>query len=244
MSEQAQKKRSGVAERALIMENLYLVQIIAYKIAAHLPPHVEINDLMSAGAIGLLEAASRFDEERGVQFNTYASIRIRGAIMDELRLFDCASRGMREKINMLQSVEKELQGELGRPSTQEETAEALGITIEEFFDLEKNKEAQHPLSIDGEVLDNGSGGMHEIVADACCEDPVEATSSGEAARTVRSVINALPLKMRMVLSLYYLDGLTLKEIGDILEITESRTCQLHDEAIKKARLLLEKVMGV
>lgn len=242
--EQAQKEKSAVAEKALIAEHLQIVHIIAYKIAAHLPPHVDVRDLIGAGTIGLLEAASRFDEAKGVQFNTFASIRIRGAILDELRSLDCASRSMRGKINMLKSAEEDLQKELGRPSTQEETAEALGITIDEFFVLEKNKGAQCPLSIDEEVLDDGSGGMHGVLADSCVEDPAEVISSSEVARAVRSAIDALPLKMRMILSLYYLDGLTLKEIGGILEITESRTCQMHDEAIKKARILLEKILSV
>lgn len=242
--ERTQKKKSATAEKTLVTENLHLVRIIAHKIAVHLPPHIDVRDLIGAGTIGLLEAATRFDETKGVQFNTFASIRIRGAIVDELRSFDCASRSMREKISMLTSAEEELQKELGRPSTQEETAEALGITIEEFFDLEKNKGARCPISIDGEVLDDGSGGMHEVLADACVEDPVEAISSNEVVHAVRSAIDSLPLKMRMILSLYYLDGLTLKEIGVILEITEGRVCQMHDEAIKKARILLEKIKGV
>lgn len=242
-SERLQRKKSAAAERALIMNNLHLVEIIAYTIAVNLPPHVEINDLISAGTIGLLEAASRFDEEVGVQFNTYASIRIRGAILDELRSYDCASRSTREKINMLRSTEERLQKEFGRPSTQEEMAEALGITIEEFFVLEKNKGVQHPRSMDEEVLDDGSGGMHEILADPCFEDPVETISNSEIVRAVRNAIDTLPLKMRLVLSLYYLDGLTLYEIGEILEITEGRVCQLHDNAIKEVRPLLEKTLG-
>lgn len=227
-----------------INSNVHLVKIIAHQVAVHLPPHIEIEDLISAGTIGLLEALERFDKSKGVQFKTFASIRIRGAIMDELRTMDWMTRSMREKSNMLERAYSEVENLTGRPAETEEVAEHLDISTDELHDLLRQVSALSLFSLedmgvrgDDEALD-----ILEAIEDPEGKDPMVLARISELKAETIKAVEGLKEKERLVISLYYYDELTLKEIGKVLDITESRVCQIHSETMLKLKGRLKRIV--
>ncbi len=225
---------------ALMLEHVSLVKIIAHHIAVHLPPHIDVNDLMSAGAVGLLEAIDKFDSSRGIKFKTYASIRIRGAIMDELRGMDWMTRSMREKSNMIKRAFSEIERRTGGPAEEKDVAGFLGISVEDLRTLLGKVSACSVVNIE-DLVPDGEHRMDilECIEDPNGEDPLVMARFSELKKTMAGLIGALPEKERLIVSLYYFDELTMKEIGRVLEITESRVCQLHSQAMHrlKARMM-------
>jgi len=237
---------SSQAEKdVLIIKHLHIVEIIAKKIAMTLPPGIDIRDLEGAGTIGLLEAIERFDPSKGVQLNTYASFRIRGAILDELRSLDHVTRSMRDKINNLNAAKKKIIDEKGCVD-EDELAKALGISMEELFKAEEFAGMQAPISLDyscnSKNHEDIEEGMYAAIEDTNSKSLEEASSNEDLLNRVSEAISKLPLKQRMIISLYHFDELSLKEIADKLGITESRTCQIYKTAVERIRMDLKAVM--
>jgi RNA polymerase sigma factor for flagellar operon FliA len=227
---------------ALITETLPLIKHIAHRVATRLPASVEVRDLINAGVLGLLDAIDKYEPERNVKFKTYAEVRIRGAILDSLRNLDWAPRSLRKKSKDLERTYADLSQKLGRPATDEEVSEAMGEDLEDFHAL---VDQLHGLTIGSfENLNDGedSESFLNYYPDDGSNDPYVKFESGEITRILAHAIEDLPEKERLVLSLYYYEELTMKEIGTLLGVNESRVSQLHTKAMLRLRGKLGKVM--
>jgi len=218
----------------LILEYAPLIKYIAQKIAARLPANIELDDLISSGVIGLMDAIEKYDSSRDNKFKTYAEFRIRGAILDELRAQDWVPRSVREKAKQLERAYLKLEQQLGRQASDEEVCKVLGMTQEEFFGLLNEVRSVSLLSYDD--ISNFSKadkrtfhGLNDGGKRAA--NPLNEVTSAYLKRVIADSIRELPEKQRLVLSLYYFEDLNLKEIGKVLDVTESRVSQLHTQAI-------------
>lgn len=231
-----------IDKQNLIKQHAPLAKIIAYRLAMRLPRHIDINDLINAGIVGLIEAIDRFDPSKGVKLETFVSIRIRGAMLDELRAMDWMSRGVRQKSNQLEDVCKILEAKLGRTPTEDELCESLGMEQEEFYELLNSVNSASFLSLEDLGLNNSGKEKNilDCIADPDAKDPCEVLDLHETKEILVNAINSLPEKERLVLSLYYYEEMNLKEIGKVLNLTESRVCQLHSQAIVKLKTKLKK----
>ena len=231
------------AEReALIVETLPLIKHIAHRVATRLPSNIEMRDLINAGVLGLLDAIDKFEPERGVKFKTYAEVRIRGAILDSLRNLDWAPRSLRKKSKDLERVYAELTQKLGRPATDEEVSEALGEDLEDFHAL---IDQLHGLTIGSfENLNDSEDSENYInyYPDDGSNDPYIRFETAEITSLLAEAIDSLPEKERLVLSLYYYEEFTMKEIGALLGVNESRVSQLHTKATLRLRSKLGKAV--
>jgi len=227
---------------SLIVESLPLIKHIAHKVAMRLPSTVEMRDLVNAGVLGLLDAIDKFEPERGVKFKTYAEVRIRGAILDSLRDLDWAPRSLRKKSKDLEKIYAELGQKLGRPATDEEVSSALGENLEDFHAL---VDQLHGLTIGSfETLgesDDKSEGQINYYPDDGANDPYAKFESKEITGMLAEAIDTLPERERMVLSLYYYEEFTMKEIGTLLGVNESRVSQIHTKATLRLRGKLSKM---
>jgi RNA polymerase sigma factor for flagellar operon FliA len=206
------------------------IEKVARRLARRLPAHVEIDDLISSGVIGLMEAADRFDPSRVDRFEAFAEFRIRGAMLDDLRSRDTLSRDMRRLSNELRDATRRLEAQLGRTPDQEEIAKRLGVGVEELYARQQKLSGSSVVGIDDAGPD-----LLERTGDQSAADPFEQASRRELTERMVSGIGHLPEKMQQVLSLYYCDNLNLKEIGAVLGVTESRVCQIHGEATRRLR---------
>ena len=214
------------------------IEKVARRLARRLPAHVEIDDLISSGVIGLIEAAERFDPERVDRFEAFAEFRIRGAMLDDLRSRDTLSRDMRRLSNELREATRKLESQLGRTPDQEEIAKRLGVGVEELYARQQKLSGSSVVGIDDAGPD-----LLERTGDQTAADPFEQTSRHEMTERLVAGIGHLPEKMQQVLSLYYSENLNLKEIGAVLGVTESRVCQIHGEATKRLRDSLSDLAG-
>ena len=214
---------------ALVTRHAELVKRIAYHLAGRLPPSVDVADLIQAGMLGLLEAAANFTANRGASFETYAGIRIRGAMIDALRKLDWAPRSVHRKARAVAAAMRDIEKETGREARDAEVAERLGVPLAEYHAILQDAACCRLTSLD----DIGSGA--EAADDA---DPFGEVAAQGFRSALAQAIESLPERERLVMSLYYSDGLNLKEIGAVLKVTESRVCQLHGQALMrlKARL--------
>ena len=212
------------------------IEKVARRLARRLPAHVEIDDLISSGVIGLMEAAERFDPSRVDRFEAFAEFRIRGAMLDDLRSRDTLSRDMRRLSNELRDATRRLEAQLGRTPDQEEIAKRLGVGVEELYARQQKLSGSSVVGIDDAGPD-----LLERTGDQTAADPFEQASKHEMTERLVSRIGHLPEKMQQVLSLYYCDNLNLKEIGAVLGVTESRVCQIHGEATRRLRDSLSDV---
>jgi RNA polymerase sigma factor FliA len=235
------------AERdELILEHLPQIKYIAQRISTKLPSHVELNDLVSAGILGLLDAIEKFDPSRGVKFKTYAELRIKGAILDSLRNLDWAPRSLRKKSKDLERVYRELEQRLGRPATDKEVCEEMEISLEEFYELVDQIKGLNLGSfqeLSGPDEEKNSEPLVKYVPDAPHLDPFFIFHKSEIQNILSTAIDTLPKKERLVVSLYYFDELTMKEIGRVLGVNESRVSQLHTKAMLRLRTKLRKMNG-
>ncbi len=224
----------------LVMEYAPLIKFIAQRIAIRLPPHIEIDDLISSGVIGLMDAIDKYDPTRDIKFKTYAEFRIRGSILDELRAQDWVPRSIRDKSKMLDRTIVEMEAELGRMATDEEVAERLGMSMEEFYDLVNQVRPVSLLSIDDSTtfsnVDKKS--ILNLLEGCKFNNPYNQLNLKLVKDVITKSIEDLPERQRLVLSLYYYEDLSLKEIGMILRVTESRVSQLHAQAIARLRAKL------
>lgn len=229
----------------LIMEYAPLIKFIAQKIAVRLPSNIELDDLISSGVIGLMDAIEKYDPARDNKFKTYAEFRIRGAILDELRAQDWVPRSVRDKSKLLDRTIVSLEASLGRVATDEEVAEKLGISMEEFYDLVNQVRPVSIFSIDDAAtfsnVDRKS--ILNILEGCKLNNPFNQLSLKSIKNEVTQAIEDLPERQRLVLSLYYYEDLNLKEIGKVLRVTESRVSQLHAQAITRLKAKLSQVFG-
>jgi RNA polymerase sigma factor FliA len=208
-----------------------LVRKVAARLARRVPDHVMRDDLVSAGVVGLLESAPRFDARRG-DFEAFAEYRIKGAMLDELRQSDTLSRDMRRHLNEVRKATHRLEGELGRAPEEDEIAQALDLSLDGYRELVGKLGGNSVLSLD--ELDEQA-----VVFSDETSDPYERAVDGEMRARMATAIETLPARQRQVLWLYYYEEMSLKEIGALLGVTESRVCQVHTQATRalRARLL-------
>ncbi len=219
------------------MKYVPLVKSVVGRITARLPSHVvDREDLIHVGVIGLMSALEKYDANRNVQFETYARFRIRGAVLDEMRSRDWVPRSTRSKDNKLEAAFEKLQKKLGRSPDEEEVAEFLKMTMEEYFQLLDESRCISMISsedLPGDYLDRLS--RDKMLETVDHGNPLELLKSSELREGMKKAVNQLPEKERLVLALYYYEELTMKEIGKVLNLTESRVCQLHTQAILRLR---------
>ena len=214
---------------------LPLVKIVGGRLAVSLPPHLDKDDLLSSGFFGLMDAIDRFDIDRNIKFETYAGVRIRGAMLDYLRAKDWIPVTMRQKIRKYEQTVYRLESELGRSATDKEISEALNITLEELQTLVGQCNAATVIPLE-EYLKTDS-------PEATDANPADTAEFLELKETLAKAIDRLPEKERIVVSLYYYEELTLKEISLILHLSEARISQLHTKAIFRMRSHLARVRG-
>ena len=229
----------------LITEYLPYVKRIVHRIAVHLPSTVDIDDLMNVGVIGLIQAVDRYDPGRDNKFMTYAVFRIKGAVLSELRSRDFLSRSNRRKIRDLENACLKLEQKLGREVDDDEVAQALGIDVEQVY---RTKQMSSISFISFEELGFSSRDEKEKLLSYLVDnddDALTLTRLKELKDAVARTIEQLPEKEKLVISLYYLEELTMKETGKVLDITESRVSQIHSQAILRlrAKLKKEKLIG-
>jgi RNA polymerase sigma factor FliA len=215
------------------------VRYIARRIHDRLPSHVPFDDLVHAGILGLIDAVDRFDPRKNVQLKSYARFRIRGAILDSLRQMDWSPRNLRRQARKIEDVTRELAAELGRAPTEVELAARMGIALEEFHQLLGELRGLDLGSLQAHPEDGDGDDFMSAVASRPEEDPFQRTLRTEMRTLLAQAIGELDDKERQVLGLYYLEELTMKEVGAILGIGESRVSQIHTAALIRLRARLE-----
>ncbi len=225
----------------IIKDYVPLVKFVAHRIASRLPSHVELDDLINSGILGLMDAIEKFEPARNIKFKTYAELRVKGAILDGLRDLDWVPRSLRRKKKDIEGAYHLLEQQMGRAATDEEVALHLGIPLEE---LHRNLDDLKGVTLGTfvEVGEDGEGeSLISFVPDPDAEDPSQTFQASEIKEILRDAMELLPKKEKFVVQLYYFDELTMKEIGTLLNITESRVSQLHTKAMLRLRgKLLEK----
>lgn len=234
----------GAEREDLILQHLPQIKYVAQRIAVGLPSNVELEDLISAGVIGLLDAVEKFDETKGVKFGTYAEVRIHGAIVDSLRELDWAPRSLRSRRRELEAAYAKVEQHLGRAASDEEVAAELGLDIVQFQALLGRLKG---LSIGR--FRTGAQGEQEPQADNLVleylpsqeeDGPFEICLKQELKKILAQLIEELPERERLVMTLYHFEELTMREVGEILGVNESRVCQLHTRAMLRLRGKLKK----
>ena len=230
----------GKADKnSLLTEHMPLVKRLAYQMKAKLPPSVEVDDLVQAGMMGLLDAINRYEENHGAQFETYAVLRIRGAMLDELRSSDWMPRSTRANMRKVESAMAALQQQLGRPPSESEVAKSLKLSLAEYQDL-LGDSGGHQLVYYEDFHDDEGGDSfldRHAVDDA---DPLKSLLDTDFRQTVIDAIDALPPREKMLMGLYYEEELNLKEIGAVMGVSESRVSQLHTQAVARLRTYLRE----
>lgn len=222
------------ASTEVVERHAELVRRIAHHLAARLPSSVEVDDLVQAGMLGLIEAARNFDSEQGASFETYASIRIRGAMIDEIRRGDWTPRSVHRKNRQAAEATRAIEQSTGRPATAAEVAHALGLTPEEYNHLLEDSVSGQVLSLDSHIEDHGEPN----VAAGPGYSPERRLQAAEFRVALGGAIGQLPEREQLVLSLYYEQELNLREIGAVLGVSESRVCQIHGQAMLRLRARL------
>lgn len=237
-SPKGRKIRDNMERNDLVVEYAPLVKFVANRIAMRVPPSVSLDDLISAGIMGLLDAIDRFDPSRQVQFKTYAEFRIRGAMLDELRSMDWVPRSTRKKIHDMEKAITAVEGRLKRPADDLEIAEEMDIDLDTYYGVLNKARGIELLCLDAYLKDDKdhSESKKTFKSLICGDDDLgDHIMASELKRVVADSLKTLSEKEQVVLSLYYYDELTLREIGEVLNLTESRISQIHTKAIVKLR---------
>lgn len=226
-------KRTINKRNEFVTKYYALVEKVAKRLARRLPTHMDIDELISAGSIGLIEAADRFDPSRCDRFEAFAEIRIRGAILDDLRARDTLSRDMRRLSNELRRAAADMANQLGRSPDDGEVASQIGVSVDEVYARQLKLAGASVIG-----LDDADPNFLDHTADDRNDSPHEIAVRRQVFDRMIAHIAALPERMQHVLSLYYSEGLSLKQIGSVLHVTESRVCQIHGEATRRLRCAL------
>ena len=223
----------------LLTEHMPLVKRLAHHMKAKLPPSVEVDDLIQAGMIGLLDAINRYEDNHGAQFETYAVLRIRGAMLDELRSSDWMPRSTRQNMRKVEAAMEALQQRLGRPASESEIAKSLKMSLEDYQDILGDGGGHQLLYYEDFHADEGSDNFLDryAVDDA---DPLRALLDTDFRQAVIDAIDRLPPREKMLMGLYYEEELNLKEIGAVMGVSESRVSQLHTQAVSRLRASLKE----
>jgi RNA polymerase sigma factor for flagellar operon FliA len=233
----------GARER-LVVAYSPMVKFVAGRLGAGLPSHVEDADLISYGLVGLIGAIQRFEPERGIKFETFAMTRIRGAIIDELRSLDWVPRSVRSRAREIETAQAKLEHELQRAPSEAELAAKLNLTEEELQSalLEIANSSVYALDELWTVSDSSGDqvSLLDTIADESAADPQEALASTEVKDLLTEAISSLPEREQLVVALYYYENLTLREIGEVLGVTESRVSQLHTKAVMRLKSSLQQ----
>jgi RNA polymerase sigma factor for flagellar operon FliA len=240
-SEYSSGRDAGLREK-LILQYAPLVKYVVGRLAIGLPSVLDFEDVLSYGTLGLIEAVERFDPTKGVKFETYAISRIRGSIIDALRALDRLPRSVRQKARVVDRATSELEVSLGRSPTDREVADHLGISLDEHNEILANA-SWVTVSLDGLLEGNESGEGNPAVESAPPgheEEISHGIERRELVQTLAEEIGILPEREKLVVALYYQEELTMKEISKVLEISESRVCQLHAKALQRLRVGLRR----
>ncbi|MDG4474865.1 FliA/WhiG family RNA polymerase sigma factor [Thiovibrio frasassiensis] len=236
---------SAEKRNELILTYTPLIKYIAARLAARLPAQVSLDDLISCGIIGLIDAINKFDVSKNVQFKTYAEFRVKGAMLDELRALDWVPRSVRRKTTDLEKAYADIEKKMGRPATDEEVAQTMGLALDDFYKLldetksvsfmdieflrQKSTETSDPTLAETFAMDD--------------RDPFTAINLSQIRELIADAISDLPEKEKLTVSLYYQEELTMKEIGEVLGYTESRISQMHSKAMFRLRTKLKKTLA-
>lgn len=221
---------------ALVKQHAPLVRRIAYHLMGRLPPSVDVGDLIQSGMIGLLEAARHYATDRAASFETYAGIRIRGAMLDELRKTDWTPRSVHRKVREVAEVVRQIEIETGADAEDGEIMRRLGMSAEEYHGVLADAASARLLSLT--APDDGEGASAYDVIDAAALNPQESVEQDGLRHALVDGISGLPEREQLVMSLYYEQEMNLKEIGAVLGVSESRVCQIHGQAIVRLRARL------
>lgn len=235
---------AGMAEdfRSLILDNIGLVKYVVGKMRIYFKKDIE-EDILGYGIVGLIEAAKRYDRQRGIKFNTFAVPRIRGAIIDYLRTQDVLPRSLRRKESDIKCVTQELEKRLKRDAKPEEIADALGLSVDEFYQIQTKLNFDYFVSLENlnKSYDNGKeGNIANVLEDNNAVASDKIAEDKEDKELLKTLVKKLPKMEKMVITLYYLEDMMIKEISKVLEISESRVSQLHHKALFSLRMHMQK----
>jgi RNA polymerase sigma factor for flagellar operon FliA len=227
----------------IIKEFLPYIKYTAYRLSWKLPPHITIDDLISVGLMGLMDALERFEPGK-VKLKTYAELRIKGAMIDELRATAWIPRSMRKKIDEINNARMKLQKKYGRDPDDTEVAKAMKMPLNEYYKILQYASASNPLSLEdfkNNRYSDSDLNIAECIADPKAKSPLNILEEKDMKEKLAELIDTLPRKEKLVLSLYYYEELTMQEIGKVLNITESRVCQIHSQALMKLKAKLQQL---
>lgn len=221
----------------ILLANMPLISYISERLAISLPHSVELDDLKSLGILGLIDAIENYKPEKQVRFTSYAALRIKGSIIDGLRSLDWVPRSIRKKARNLEKLLHQLEGDLGRPVTDKEMAARLGVELHEYQSMLEEVSPVSFISLNDTVYEDGDQAIRlgDVIKDTESFGPYSDLERKEVKQILVKGINSLPEREKLVLALYYYEELTLKEIGEVMQISESRVCQIHTEAMLRLR---------
>ena len=231
--------KGKTAKENLLTQHMPLVKRLAHHMKAKLPPSVEVDDLIQAGMIGLFDAISRYEETHGAQFETYAVLRIRGAMLDELRSSDWLPRSTRQNMRKIETAMSSLQQKLGRPPTETEVAKSMKLSLADYQDLLGDSGGHQLVYYEDFKGEDDDGSFLERYA-VDDEDPLRALLETDFRQAVIDAIDNLPPREKLLMGLYYEEELNLKEIGAVMGVSESRVSQLHTQAVARLRAALKE----
>lgn len=229
-----EKSKSPEIREKIILEYAPLVKIVAGRLSMYLGNNVEYEDLTSYGIFGLIDAIEKFDSTKDVKFETYASLRIRGSILDQIRKMDWIPRTIRQRQKKIDIAIKEIESNIGHTASDVEVADRLGISVEEYIEWQSQMKITNVISLN-EYMEQGAEPVKDTSGKNKFDDPETAISKAELKEMIKDALNLLTEKEKKVILLYYYEDLTLKEISNILEVTESRISQLHTKALQKMK---------
>ncbi len=237
------KLRTSELREKIILEYAPLVKVVAGRLSMYLGYNVEYEDMVSYGIFGLIDAIDKFDMSKEVKFETYASLRIRGAILDQIRKMDWIPRTIRQRQKQIDAVMKEIEAATGREATDEEIAVRLGITGDELLEWQSQMKVNNIISLN-EYVEQGSDIPADRNMSSGFEMPESVIEKNELKDVLQDALELLTEKEKKVILLYYYEELTLKEISYVLEVTESRVSQLHTKALQKMKTKMGNYVGI
>lgn len=236
-------QRDEEIKSRLVLSYLWMVKYIAGRLPVRLPPSLSLDDLESCGVLGLLEAVEKYDPDMGRDFEAYAYHRIRGSMLDEIRKVSWVPRSMWQKMQELKQVRERLEGERVGDITEDLLAREMGIQVAELRRIDAHYSSAFTVSLDEQYKagEEDSVRFGDMIEDISSLDPLEQLAETDAKKTLAEAVRMLTEKEQILLSLYYHEELTLKEIGKVLEVSESRVCQLHSRALGRLKKILDEM---